>query len=108
VNRLIVSAAARRDIANALHHSHGRWGPDQRRRYQALIVRALDDLRHEPMHPASRARDEIRSGVRTLHIARSGQAGRHLQVYRLDADGNVELIRLLHDAMDLRRGLAGR
>lgn len=105
MTRLIISASARRDIANALHHSARRWGPVQRQRYQALIGSALQDLQQNPVHPGSRARDEIRPGLRTFHIARPGQSGRHLVVYRLDANGNVQVIRLLHDAMDLGRAL---
>lgn len=103
MTRLFISANARRDIANALQHSARRWGPVQRQRYQALIGSALRDLQQNPVHPASRARDEIRAGLRTFHIARPGQAGRHLVLYRLDPGGNVQVIRLLHDAMDLRR-----
>ena len=67
MNRLVISAAARRDIANALQHSAQRWGPAQRRQYRLLIEHTLADLLDNPQHPASRPRDEIRPGVGPLY-----------------------------------------
>ena len=106
MNRLVISAAARRDIANALQHSAQRWGPAQRRQYRLLIEHTLADLLDNPQHPASRPRDEIRPGIRTLHIARPGRPARHLIAYRCAEDGDLHVIRLVHDAMDLSRALA--
>ena len=104
--KLIISASARRDIANALQASARCWGPGQRRQYRLLIEKALGDLLEAPEYPASRTRDEIRPGIRTLHIARRGRPARHLIVYRIAADGSIQVIRLLHDAMELSRALA--
>ncbi len=42
----------------------------------------------------------------TLHVARRGRAGRHLVVYRIGGTEDpsiIEVIRLLHDSMDLSR-----
>ena len=104
--RLIISASARRDIANALQASARCWGSGQRSRYRSLIEQAFGDLLEHPENPASRARDEIRPGIRTLHIARRGRPARHLVVYRIGPDGSIHVIRLLHDAMELSRALA--
>lgn len=104
--RLRVSVAARRDITKALRFSDQRWGPAQRQAYRALVEEALLDLLENPEHPASRPRDEIRPGVRTFHIARRGRPGRHLIVYRLGPNGALEVMRLLHDAMDLTRAFS--
>jgi toxin ParE1/3/4 len=104
--RLRVSAAARRDIKKALRLSEQRWGPAQRQTYRALIEEALLDLLENPEQPASRPRDEIRSGVRTFHIARRGRPGRHFVVYPLGPDGTFEVMRLLHDALDLSRAFS--
>ncbi|MEA3276264.1 MAG: type II toxin-antitoxin system RelE/ParE family toxin [Pseudomonadota bacterium] len=106
MTRLVISASARRDIANALQHSGQRWGAGQRRKYRLLIENALNDLLESPEHPASRARDEIRPGIRTFHITRPGRPARHLVVYRIAPDGGVHVIRLLHGAMELSRALS--
>ncbi|MCG6941683.1 MAG: type II toxin-antitoxin system RelE/ParE family toxin [Thiohalocapsa sp.] len=101
MSRMIISAAARRDIRRALEHSARRWGPEQRRRSGNLIGDGLKALFDNPRHPASRARDDIMPCVRTYHIAKPGRPGRHLIVYRIGAGDSVQVIRLLHDAMDL-------
>lgn len=105
MTRLAISAAARRDIRQALDHSGRRWGAAQRQRYRTLIGDSLKALLADPEHPASRARDEITPGIRTYHIARPGRPGRHLIVYRVGTDREVQVIRVLHDAMDLERAL---
>ncbi len=106
MKRLVVSASARRDIAGALQHSVRRWGPAQRRQYRALIENTLGDLLEHPEHPTSRPRDDIRPGIRIFHIARRGRPARHFIVYRIASDGDIHVLRLLHDAMDLSRALS--
>ncbi len=104
--RLLLAASARRDIADALRQSDRRWGSGQREKYRSLIESALGELLEHPQHPASRARDEIRSGIRTLHIGRRGRPARHFVVYRATPEGNIQVIRLLHDAMELSKALS--
>jgi toxin ParE1/3/4 len=106
MTKLVISASARRDIAGALQHSGKRWGEKQRRHYRLLIENSLGALLESPEPPASRARDEIRPGIRTFHIARRGQPARHLLVYRVAPDGSIQIIRLLHDAMELSGALS--
>lgn len=106
MTKLFISASARLDIAGALQHSGKRWGEKQRRHYRLLIENALGDLLDGPEPPANRARDEIRPGIRTFHIARRGQPARHVLVYRVAPDVSIQVIRLLHDAMELSRALS--
>ena len=103
MTRLAISAAARRAIRGALDDSAGQWGAEQRQRYRTLIGDGLKALLDDPDHPASRARHEILPGVRTYHIAKPGRPGRHLIVYRIGPDRDLQVIRVLHDAMDLER-----
>lgn len=104
--RLLVSAAARRDIGNALRHSERRWGVGQRELYRSLIEKALAEMLEDPILPASRARDEIGAGARSLHIGRRGRPARHFLVYRLTPEGDIQVMRMLHDAMDLSRAFS--
>ena len=44
----------------------------------------------------------------TLHVARKGRKGRHFVVFRVARDPDhdvIEVLRLLHDSMDLQRHL---
>ncbi len=54
----------------------------------------------------SRRRDEIGEGLFTLHVSRGRRKGRHLVLYRVGDKGMsrmIEVLRLLHDSMDLVR-----
>ena len=53
--------------------------------------------------PRSQARPEIDAGLRTLHLAHEGQKARHLLVYRIGGDRIIDVLRILHDRMDLAR-----
>ena len=65
--------------------------------------------------PGSRARPELAQGMRTYHLSFSRQRARgqgsilrkprHFLVYRLRGDTHIEIVRVLHDAMDLERHL---
>jgi toxin ParE1/3/4 len=49
---------------------------------------------------------ELGETVATLHVARQGRKGRHLLVFRVSASERVvEVLRILHDSMDLSRHL---
>jgi toxin ParE1/3/4 len=88
----------------------------QRRRYAELIERAIRMVAENPERPGSRQRDDLATGVRSLHVelaARRRGAAAHVLYYlrgRLD-DGRdgVIIIRVLHDRMEplrhLTRGL---
>jgi toxin ParE1/3/4 len=54
----------------------------------------------------ARAREDIQPGIRPLHVARQGRAGRHFVVFRATGS-DIDVLRLLHDSMDLPRHLPG-
>jgi toxin ParE1/3/4 len=81
-----------------------RFGARQFRSYAALLERALDAVARHTERPGSSRREELGPGVRTFHVglaARRRGASRHILVYRIASDGAVEVIRVLHDAMDI-------
>jgi toxin ParE1/3/4 len=51
-------------------------------------------------------RDEIAPGLLTLHVARKGRHGRHFLLFRVSREAGhevIDVLRVLHDAMDLAR-----
>ena len=53
-----------------------------------------------------KTRAELGADVASLHVARQGRKGRHLLVFRAhEQDGVIEVLRILHDGMDLARHL---
>jgi toxin ParE1/3/4 len=73
--------------------------------YRAALLEALAALEAGPDVPGSVAREEIRPNLRTFHVARHGRRGRHLIMYCAAEDHVIEIVRILHDAMDLARHL---
>ena len=72
-----------------------------------MIDLSLRDLIENPETPLARPRPEIGRGLRTLRIARPGRRASHFLLYRIAEDGAVEVVRFLHDAMDLPRHVEG-
>jgi len=102
--RVRLGAVAELDFANILRWTTDNFGARQARVYRDTLLRAIGELAHGPDVAGSKARDEIMPGLRTLHVARGGRRGRHLLVYRVVA-GRIEIGRILHDQMELRRHL---
>ena len=101
--RVRLSIAADHDFASVLRWTTQAFGPKQASDYRQMIVQAIRALGSGPDLPDSKARDEVQTGVRTLRVARRGRRGRHILVYRVIDEGVIEVLRILHDAMDLGR-----
>ena len=69
------------------------------------LVQAISELANGPDIMGSKIREEIIGGLRTLHVARRGRRGRHFLLYRVAPGGIIEIVRILHDRMDLQRHL---
>jgi len=113
VTALRLTASARRDVANALAQSEEQFGRAARQRYRLLLEPALDDLAQDPRRPGVRADAHLPADHRLYPVrlsrARPAPADRvghprHVVVFRLDGP-TVEVLRLLHEAMDLPRHL---
>ncbi len=103
--RIRLSAEAEADIDEILGYTLETFGEAQADRYRSLLAEALGELSQRPDVPYSRNRDDVRPGLRSLHIARRDNKGRHLILFRT-ADGQVvDVLRVLHDAMELKRHL---
>jgi toxin ParE1/3/4 len=99
--RIRLGAAAERDFVRILQWTQKTFGKRQAAAYRTTLLDALSALEDGPNIPGSRAREEILPGLRTFHVARAGRRGRHFIMYRAGDDQVVEVLRILHDAMDL-------
>jgi toxin ParE1/3/4 len=99
--RLIRSARAKRDIVEVLQFTKRKWGDAQAREYAALIGEALVAIATDPR--CGKPLDELFPGLRAYSIRQPGRPARHIVFYRVRATGTVELVRLLHDAMDFKK-----
>jgi toxin ParE1/3/4 len=105
--RVRLGAHAQRDLLSILHWTAENFGAGQATNYRTTILESIHELAVGPDVAGARKRDEIGRGLYTLHVARHGRRGRHLLLYRVEGGRNIEIIRILHDSMDLRRHLPG-
>jgi toxin ParE1/3/4 len=97
VSRYLLAPAAVLDLERIWDYTADRWDIDQADTYLAEIRRAIERAAANPR--IGRACDEIRLGYRKL------PAGSHLVFYRVRADGVIDVIRVLHQRMDIDRHL---
>lgn len=95
---------AEQDYVEILRWTAKTFGEGQAHTYAETISLAIEALEGGPDILDVREREDIQPGIRTLHVARQGRAGRHFVVFRA-AGSNIDVLRLLHDSMDLPRHL---
>lgn len=105
---LRLGTEAERDFVDILRYTRDRFGDQQAAHYRATLLAALSALETGPDVLGSVSRDEIRSGLRSIHVARLGRRGRHFLLYREAGGDTIEVVRILHDGMDLARHIPPR
>ena len=103
-----LTAAAETDFEGILRWTLEQFGEAQAHAYADTLSAALQSLAAGPEVIGATARNDIAKGLFALHVARRGSKGRHFILFRKggDKDRNVvDVLRLLHDSMDLARHL---
>jgi toxin ParE1/3/4 len=97
-----LSAAAEADYDDILRWTMERFGATQAASYGELLAMAVACLERGPAIAGTQKRDEIGAGLSTLHV---GRRGRHFILFRIgtEPDRTIDVLRILHDAMDLAR-----
>ncbi len=96
---------AEHDLLDALVWTNDQFGALQADDYLETLTLALEALTDGPNIVGSKVRDDIGLGIRTLHVARLGRKGRYLVVFRMAEGQAIDVIRLLHDSMNLAKQL---
>ena len=101
--RVRLGAAAELDFANIVKWTTENFGARQSRVDQNPLVQAIGELAEGPDVADSKARDEIMPSLRTVHVARHSRRGSHFLMYRVAPKTTIEIVRILHDRMELQR-----
>jgi toxin ParE1/3/4 len=101
--RVRLGAQAERDLLDILQWTAEKFGAGQAVSYRTTLMQSIRELGIGPNVTGARKRDDIGNSLYTLPIARHGRRGRHLLLYRVPRGRNIEIVRILHDSMDLRR-----
>ncbi|MBW4052992.1 MAG: type II toxin-antitoxin system RelE/ParE family toxin [Proteobacteria bacterium] len=101
-----LAGAAEADFEAILLWNLEQSGDVQAGVYSEILSAAVRALIAGPEQPGIKARSEIGRDLFTLHVARYGRRRRHFVVFRADADPanrQTDVLRILHDSMDLAR-----
>jgi toxin ParE1/3/4 len=102
-----LTTEAKRDLINILSWTLDHFGKGQTRVYDKTIRSVLKELAQGPDIVGCRRREDIGPSLLTLHLAGKGRKARHFVLFRANATtGTIDVIRLLHDGMDLARHLS--
>ncbi|MCA3158778.1 MAG: type II toxin-antitoxin system RelE/ParE family toxin [Burkholderiales bacterium] len=94
---------AERDLITIADWTAKNFGSRQANHYLQTVSLALEALHDDPNPRGYRARSDIGPGICTLHVARQGRKGRHFVIFK-EAEGHaIDVLRLLHDSMELAR-----
>jgi toxin ParE1/3/4 len=104
--RVRLGEQAERDFMDVLQWTTKTFGAQQAQTYQTTLEESIQELADGPVITGARSRNDILRGTYTIHVARHGRRGRHLLLYRVVSDRVIEIARILHDSMDLRRHVA--
>lgn len=109
-----LSPTARSNVIEILDWSAKKFGPAARARYQQLISQGLKDIADDPNRFGSQSVlgfEPVRvfhlrySRARVQSTAGSVRSPRHVIAYRQVGPDMIEVVSILHDAMDLMRHL---
>jgi len=102
-----LSAHAQRDLFKILAHSRRRFGEKSATRYNHLLFTAFETIADDPRLLSSRELLDMRI-YHLRHCRRKAsmnglivKAPRHFVLYRIKDLGGIEILRLLHDEMDI-------
>jgi toxin ParE1/3/4 len=94
--KLVLTLAALEDLRSIRAYTLETWGPDQEQRYLDQIWARFEDL---SLHP-----DRYRLRPDLFPECRIAAEGKHVILFRANA-GQLEIVRVLHSAMDFKRHL---
>ncbi len=94
---------ADQDIADILTWTKKYFSFQQADVYAETLILALEALTEGPDVIGAKSREDILPGTRVLHVARQGRRGRHFIVFRSKEEHCIDVLRILHDSIDLAR-----
>lgn len=100
-----LAGQAEQDLLDITLWTAENFGKRQAEHYAETIALAIEALHDGPEILGAKVRDEIGTGIRTLHVARQGRKGRHFVAFSVSEGHIINVLRLLHDSMDLANHL---
>ncbi len=103
--KVLLADQAELDLLEITIWTVEKFGDRQANEYAETLSLAIEALHDGPEILGVKERGDIGSGICTFHVACNGRKGRHFVVFKASAPCQIEVLRLLHDSMDLARHL---
>jgi toxin ParE1/3/4 len=105
-----LSRRAHADYQDILTWTAEEFGELQAFAYREVLSSAIDALADGPGTAGVKKRGDLGSGVLVLHVSRGRNKGRHVIFFHAVSSQTraIEVIRILHDAMDFARHIRGK
>lgn len=103
--RVRLSRAAEGDFSEIVAWTATHFGDVQAQKYAEVLTLSITALHDGPDVIGVKNRDDIGHGLKSLHVARMGRKGSHFVIFRVAADNTIDVLRVLHESMDLPRHL---
>jgi len=98
-----ITLSAQQDILAIRRWTRQHFGSHQARTYARTLTLALQAL-HDGTHiPGAKRREDLGPVIHVLHVARQGRRGAHFIVFRQSGKHRIDVLRILHESMDLAR-----
>ena len=94
----VLTKAAKADLKDIGRYTQATWGRDQRTRYLTLLDTGFRALADNPV--VGKDCNDIRPGYRKHQIEK------HIAFYRQSGSSQIEIVRVLHERMDLEANLS--
>ena len=101
--KVLLADQAELDLLEITIWTLEKFGDRQAEEYAETISLALEALHDGPEILGVKDREDIGLGISTFQVARHGRKGRHFVVFKVAPQQTIEVLRLLHDSMDLAR-----
>ena len=92
---------AEQDLLDVIRWTNENFVTRQAEQYAETIALAIEALHDGPEILGAKLRNDIAEGIHTLHVARQGRKGRHFVAFSVSEGHIINVLRLLHDCMDL-------
>ena len=96
-----LASQAEQDLLDIILWTAENFGTKQAEHYAETISLAIEASHDGSDILGAKMRDEPGTGIRTLHVARQGRKGRHFVAFSVSEGHVINILRLLHDSMDL-------
>ena len=93
----ILTERAKKDLIGIANYTKEKWSEEQAEKYIRMLLTECGELANKPM--IGRSYDPFCPGLQGI------PCGKHVIFYRVLAQGNIRIVRVLHERMDLPRHL---